>query len=62
MHAQQAEEEVGEALCKGLSLLMLVGQALPEPPEGGTLSFPMHIIIMMTAFLSVPFFAIPAVS
>ncbi len=43
-----------------LAILMLVGQAMPEPPEGASLSPALHVVIVITAFLSVPFFAVPA--
>jgi len=39
-----------------LSVLMLTGQAIPE----GDLQFRTRCIVVLTAFLSVPFFAVPA--
>jgi voltage-gated potassium channel len=39
-----------------LAVLMLTGQGAPE----GDLTMEMKLVVMMTAFLSVPFFAVPA--
>ena len=39
-----------------LAVLMLTGQGTPD----GELSPPMRLVVVFTAFLSVPFFAVPA--